>query len=104
MRNINSRNSFIRGHDERNSVNMPIQGSAADIIKLAMVEIDKVFVDRNLKSKMLIQVHDELVFEIPTDTAESDAEKICALMQNAAELSVPLTVDAGIGDNWDEAH
>ena len=104
LRNINSRNSFIRGHDERNSVNMPIQGSAADIIKLAMVEIDKVFVDRNLKSKMLIQVHDELVFDVFLPEKETVSNIVKNIMEDVYPTTVPLKVDIGFGSNWLDAH
>tara|TARA_Y100000766_G_scaffold71664_1_gene60218 strand:- start:100 stop:630 length:531 start_codon:yes stop_codon:yes gene_type:complete len=104
LRNINSRNSFIRSHDERNAVNMPIQGSAADIIKLAMIRIDKEFTNRNLKSKMVLQVHDELVFDVYLPEQKIVREIVEKNMENAYPFKVPLKVEIGFGSNWLEAH
>lgn len=101
---INSRNQVVRGAAERNAVNAPIQGSAADIIKIAMINIHSVLRKNQMKSKMLLQVHDELIF----DVYKPELETICSLikteMQNAYQLLVPLVVDIGIGNNWLEAH
>ena len=104
LRNINSRNSFIRGHDERNAVNMPIQGSAADMIKLAMIKIYKEFHNLGLKSKMVLQVHDELVFDVYCSEQEIVKEIVKNNMENVYPMQVPLKVDLGFGQNWLEAH
>ncbi|MEN8186006.1 MAG: DNA polymerase I, partial [Bacteroidota bacterium] len=104
LKNINSRNSIVRSADERNAVNAPIQGSAADIIKIAMINIHKIFEKENYKSKMLLQVHDELVFDIHNDELEIIKPLIKSEMENAYKLSIPLIVDLGEGDNWLEAH
>ena len=101
---INSRNWNVRGFAERTAINMPIQGTAADIIKLAMIEIHNYLEQERLKSRMLLQVHDELVFEISEDEKEEVPNRIKELMENAFELSVPLDVDMGLADNWLEAH
>ena len=104
LKDINSRNAVVRGAAERNAVNAPIQGSAADIIKLAMINIYKRFEKENFKSKMLLQVHDELVFD--AYKAELDVIKpiIKKEMENAYMLKVPLDVEVGVGENWLEAH
>ena len=104
LRNINSRNSFIRSHDERNAVNMPIQGSAADIIKLAMIRIHREFNHRNLQSKMVLQVHDELVFDVYVPEKQIVIEIVQENMENAYVSKVPLKVEIGFGNNWLEAH
>jgi len=104
LRNINSRNSFIRSHDERNAVNMPIQGSAADIIKLAMIRIHREFNHRNLQSKMVLQVHDELVFDVYVPEKQIVIEIVQENMENAHVSRVPLKVEIGFGNNWLEAH
>ena len=104
LKDINSRNAVVRGAAERNAVNAPIQGSAADIIKLAMINIHKRFEAENFKSKMLLQVHDELVFDAYKDELETIKPIIKHEMENAFTLSVPLDVEIGIGDNWLEAH
>ena len=104
LRNINSRNSFIRGHDERNAVNMPVQGSAADLIKLAMISIDKAFRANSLKSKMVLQVHDELVFDVHVSEKEIVKEMVKNTMEQIYTTKVPLKVDVGFGHNWLEAH
>ena len=102
--NINSRNAFIRGHDERNAVNMPVQGSAADIIKLAMVGIHKEFKLKGLKSKMILQVHDELVFDVLKIEKDVVFEVVKTTMENCYSTTVPLKVEIGFGENWLEAH
>ena len=102
--NIDSRNSFIRTHDERNAVNMPIQGSAADIIKVAMINIHKEFNTRNLKSKMVLQVHDELVFDVYLPEKEIVRDIVEKNMEHAHISKVPLRVEIGFGNNWLEAH
>ncbi len=104
LRNINSRNSFIRGHDERNAVNMPVQGSAADIIKLAMISIDNEFGIRKLKSKMILQVHDELVFDVYKKEQEIVKSIVRQKMETVYATKVPLKVDIGFGSNWLQAH
>ena len=104
MKDINSRNAIVRGAAERNAVNAPIQGSAADIIKLAMINIYNRFEKENLKSKMLLQVHDELVFDVHKDELECIKPMIKEEMENAYCMEVPLVVDIGEGMNWLEAH
>lgn len=104
LKDINSANFVVRGHAERNAVNAPIQGSAADIIKLAMIKIDQELQNQNLKTKMLLQVHDELIFEVPLEEIESAKELIKTQMENAYNTNVPLLTEVGLGDNWLEAH
>ncbi|MEM6687300.1 MAG: DNA polymerase I, partial [Bacteroidota bacterium] len=104
LKDINSRNAVVRGAAERNAVNAPIQGSAADIIKLAMINIHKRFEAEGFQSKMLLQVHDELVFDAHKDELETIKPIIKAEMENAFKLAVPLDVEMGIGQNWLEAH
>tara|TARA_R110002073_G_scaffold40547_6_gene115380 strand:+ start:37490 stop:40330 length:2841 start_codon:yes stop_codon:yes gene_type:complete len=104
LNDINSRNAVVRGAAERNAVNAPIQGSAADIIKLAMINIHKRFEKEQFKSKMLLQVHDELVFDAHRDELEIIKPIIKQEMENAYTLAVPLDVEIGVGENWLEAH
>jgi len=104
LKNINSQNAIVRSGDERNAVNAPIQGSAADIIKIAMINIYKRFKKQKFNSKMLLQVHDELVFDVHNDELNILKPIIKQEMENAFKLSVPLTVDIGEGKNWLEAH
>ncbi len=104
LKDINSRNAVVRGAAERNAVNAPIQGSAADIIKIAMINIHKRFKEENFKSRMLLQVHDELVFDAHKDELETIKPIIKSEMENAYKLAVPLDVEMGIGENWLEAH
>jgi len=104
LKNINSRNAIVRSADERNAVNAPIQGSAADIIKIAMIKINELLNTNQYKSKMLLQVHDELVFDMHKDEIDVLQPIIKAAMENAYQLSIPLIVDVGLGDNWLEAH
>ncbi|MBI5008716.1 MAG: DNA polymerase I, partial [Bacteroidia bacterium] len=101
---IHSRNQVVRGNAERNAINAPIQGSAADIIKIAMVRIHKRIKKEKLLSKMILQVHDELIFETVIPELEQLKELVIHEMSNAVELSVPLKVDWGTGMNWLEAH
>ena len=101
---INSRNATVRGFAERNAVNAPIQGTAADIIKLAMVRIDKRFEEEQIRSKMLIQVHDELNFSVLPEEKEQVEHIVLEEMENAYRMSVPLVADSGWGQNWLEAH
>ena len=104
LKDINSRNAIVRGAAERNAVNAPIQGSAADIIKIAMINIFKRFEKEGFKSKMLLQVHDELVFDAHKDELEIIKPIIKYEMEHAFEMMVPLDVEIGIGENWLEAH
>ncbi len=101
---INSGNWNARGFAERVAINMPIQGTAADVIKLAMINIHDYLENNNLKSRMLLQVHDELIFEIRESELDTVPAKITELMESAMEMDVPLSVEAGIADNWLEAH
>ena len=104
LKDINGSNAIVRGAAERNAVNAPIQGSAADIIKIAMIQIHKKLEEGNYKSKMLLQVHDELVFDIYKPELEELKTMIKTEMENAYKLSVPLDVELGVGNNWLEAH
>jgi DNA polymerase-1 len=100
---IASRNFNMRSFGERAATNAPIQGSAADLIKLAMIRIHDDLERNGLPGRMLLQVHDELLFEVPRDHADALVERVRERMEHAMELSVPLRVDAGIGTNWLEA-
>ena len=104
LKDINSANAVVRGAAERNAVNAPIQGSAADIIKIAMINIHKKLVSENWKSKMLLQVHDELVFDVHNSELEKIQQMIKHEMENAFIMDVPLDVEIGAGRNWLEAH
>ena len=104
LKDINAGNQVVRGAAERNAVNAPIQGSAADIIKLAMINIHKKLGDGNYKTKMLLQVHDELVFDCYKPELEEMKTLIKTEMENAYTMAVPLDVEVGIGENWLEAH
>lgn len=104
LQDINSRNAIVRGYAERNAINAPIQGSAADIIKIAMINIRKRFINEGVKAKMILQVHDELNFSVPTTEREKVEKIVTEEMQNAYKLSVPLKADFGWGQNWLEAH
>ena len=101
---INSHNAVVRGYAERNAINAPIQGSAADIIKLAMVRIYERFEEEGLKSKMILQVHDELNFNVYKEEAEEVKKIVLEEMENVMKLQVPLIADCGEGENWLEAH
>ena len=102
--NINARNQGLRAGAERAAINAPMQGTAADIIKRAMIDIDRWIAGYADRAKMLLQVHDELVFECDVDFVETLVREATARMGAAAELRVPLVIDTGVGDNWDEAH
>ena len=104
LRDINSRNAVIRNVAERNAINTPIQGTAADIIKRAMIDIQKEIDDQNLKSKMLLQVHDELVFVMFVEEENLLKNLVKQKMEQSASLKVPLVGDLGVGENWLEAH
>jgi DNA polymerase-1 len=101
---VNSRNAIVRGYAERNAINAPIQGSAADIIKVAMNRIYRRFKEENLQSRMIMQVHDELNFNVFADELEKVKEIVVYEMENAVQLQVPLVADCGFGKNWLEAH
>lgn len=104
LRDINSRNMTTRGFAERNAINAPIQGSAADIIKIAMVNIHRWLAKEKLRSRMIMQVHDELVFDLHKDEVDVVKEHVIKLMKHAVNLEVPMEVEVGIGKNWLEAH
>ncbi len=104
LTNIGHSNHQLRSAAERTAINAPMQGTAADIIKRAMIQVDAWIRTEQPPVRMIMQVHDELVFEVAEDASESVSSHICAQMQAAAELAVPLLVEAGVGDNWDEAH
>ena len=104
LKDINSRNSIVRSASERNAINAPIQGSAADIIKLAMININKRLKNEKLETKMMLQVHDELVFETPKKEIEKCVKIIRHEMENVFDLRVKLKVDINYGNNWLEAH
>jgi len=104
LKDINAKNGMIRAMAERNAINTPIQGSAADIIKLAMIAVDKEISKQKLKSRMLLQVHDELVFDMHKDETLLLKSIVKEKMEQAISLQVPLIVDIGEGDNWLKAH
>ena len=101
---INSHNATVRGFAERNAINAPIQGTAADIIKVAMIHIFERFKKEGIKSKMILQVHDELNFSVHPEEKEKVETIVIEEMQKAFPLSVPLVADSGFGQNWLEAH
>ena len=101
---INSRNAIVRGYAERNAINAPIQGSAADIIKVAMNRIHKRFQEEKFRSRMIMQVHDELNFNVYKDELEQVRQIVLDEMEGAIRLQVPLIADYGVGQNWLEAH
>jgi DNA polymerase-1 len=104
LRDINSGNSVVRGYAERNAINAPIQGSAADMIKIAMINIQKEFKKKNFRSRMILQVHDELVFDVYKDEVEAVKPVIEENMKHAIKLIVPIEVEMGTGANWLVAH
>ncbi|MDQ3755110.1 MAG: DNA polymerase, partial [Acidobacteriota bacterium] len=97
---INDRNAQIRARAEREAINMPIQGSASDIVKLAMLKVDEALRREGLQARMVMQVHDELLIEAPKKEAERAAEILKREMETAVALDVPLEAEAGIGENW----
>jgi len=97
---INSKNPNMRGFAERTAVNTPLQGTAADLIKLAMIAIDKEIETRKLRSRMLLQVHDELLFEVPGSEIDTMRALVREKMENVHPLRVPLVVEIGLGPNW----
>jgi len=97
---IQSRNANLRGFAERTAVNTPLQGTAADLIKIAMIRIDDALRRSAMQSRMLLQVHDELVFEFPPQEQDALVTLVRHEMEHAAELSVPLVVDVGLGESW----
>ena len=101
---INSRNHNVSSLAERNAVNAPIQGSAADIIKLAMINVWKRLQEAGLRTKMVLQVHDELIFDVPPGERDAALEIVRREMENVVGLKVPLTVECNYGRNWKEAH
>lgn len=104
LHNINSKNFVVRQFEERVAINMPIQGAAADMIKLAMINIHDKFAKKKYKSKMVLQVHDELVFDVHKSEIEDVKNDVKYLMESALKLNVPVVVDIGVGDNWLDAH
>lgn len=104
LRDINSQNATVRGFAERNGINAPIQGSAADMIKLAMIQIQKDISEKELKGRMTMQVHDELVFDVPRDEVDTFKVIVENRMKNAINTEVPIVVEIGVGKNWLEAH
>ncbi|MBO4645749.1 MAG: DNA polymerase I [Bacteroidales bacterium] len=104
IRDINSPNAILRKAAERNAINAPIQGTAADLIKIAMIRVDQAMTQRKLKSKMLLQIHDELVFEVPENEIQVMKELVTSTMNNAIQLEVPLTTEVNYGRSWFDAH
>jgi DNA polymerase-1 len=101
---IADKNSARRAYAERQAINAPLQGGAADIIKRAMVRLPEALREKGLRARLLLQVHDELLFEAPIEEAETLAAEARQVMENAAVLSVPLVVETGMGRTWGEAH
>ena len=104
LKDINSRNAVMRAAAERNAINAPIQGTAADIIKIAMIDIANTLIKEGLKSKMILQIHDELIFEMHPSEELKLKTIVESCMIKASTLDVPIVVDMGIGNNWLEAH
>ena len=101
---INSANKTVREFAERTAINTPIQGTAADLIKLAMINVDAAFSERGLKIAMLLSVHDEIVFEVPPEELETVKKLIKEIMEGIWDLKVPLKINIASGGNWAEAH
>jgi DNA polymerase-1 len=97
---IQSRNPNLRGFAERTAVNTPLQGTAADLIKVAMIRIDQKLRDQKLKARMTLQVHDELLFDVPEDEIDAMRSLVKQEMENVIELNVPIVVEVGVGQNW----
>ena len=104
LRDIDSRNAVARGVAERNAINAPIQGSAADIMKLAMIEIHRRFSEEGIRSRMILQVHDEVIVDMLTSEREKVQRIVRESMEGVAKLSVPLISETGVAQNWREAH
>jgi DNA polymerase-1 len=104
LKDIESRNGVVRGHSERNAVNAPIQGSAADVIKLAMIEVDRAMRSSGMKSRMLLQVHDELVFDAVKEELDDLKALVVEKMEAAVSLEIPMIAEVGTGSSWLEAH
>ena len=104
LRDINSANHVVRGFAERNAINAPIQGSAADMIKVAMINIHKEFEKKKFRSRMILQVHDELVFDAHKEEVDDIKEVIIDKMKHAIKMIVPIEVELGTGKTWLEAH
>ncbi|MGB9912689.1 MAG: DNA polymerase, partial [Candidatus Kapaibacteriota bacterium] len=103
--NINSQNKNLRSADERAAINLPIQGTAADMMKIAMINIHKKLKEYKLKTMMILQIHDELLFEVPDEELDIAAEIVREKMQNSLPLGeVPVVVDIGVGESWFDAH
>jgi DNA polymerase-1 len=101
---INDKNGARRSFAERQAINAPIQGTAADLMKRAMADVPRALADAGLDARLLLQVHDELVLEAPSDQAEKTAAIVKDVMERASIFTVPVVAEAGIGDNWDDAH
>ena len=101
---INSKNGTVRALAERNAINAPIQGTAADIIKLAMIDVDRRLAEEGLQSRMVLQIHDELMFDAVPEELERLERLVTEEMENVISLSIPLTVECNHGNNWLEAH
>lgn len=104
LRDINSANANVRGFAERNAINAPIQGSAADMIKVAMIKIHNRLNNEKFATRMILQVHDELLFDVPKNEVDAVKPIIVQEMQDALKLDVPIVAEAGVGINWLEAH
>jgi DNA polymerase-1 len=104
LRDINSRNGATRQSAERNAINTPIQGTSADLIKLAMVNLDQALNERSLRTKMVLQIHDELLLDVPRNEVDEVRELVADVMSGVYDIGVPLDVSVGVGDNWLEAH
>jgi DNA polymerase-1 len=104
LRDIDSRNQAVRGHSERNAINAPIQGTAADIVKLAMIKVHARMKKEGFQSPMILQVHDELVFDVQRNELEALKALVVEEMESAYALKVPLVADTGVGKTWLEAH
>jgi DNA polymerase-1 len=104
LRDINSRNATSRQGAERNAINTPVQGTAADLIKLAMVRVHRELRERRLKTKMVLQIHDELLFDVPREEADTVRTLVRNAMTTVIDIGVPLDVSIGVGDNWLVAH
>lgn len=101
---VSAHNANVRAVAERNAVNAPIQGSAADIIKLAMIAVDRKLREGGYRARMVLQIHDELLLEVPMDEIDAVRNMLVETMEGVAELSVPLTVECNYGENWLDAH